>query len=49
MVWDGLEIAIEWVEGVRCEWSGNDPFVVWLVETLVDSGPVQPSVDKVDA
>lgn len=45
----GLQIAVERVEGVRGERSGDHPFMVRFVKALVYSGPVQPAVDKVDA
>lgn len=48
VVWNRLRKAIEWVEGVRCEWRWHNPFVVWLVESLVDQRVVQTAVDQVD-
>jgi len=49
VVWDALGEAVEWVEGVRCVRRWHDPFVVRLVETLVDHWMVQAAVDPVDA
>jgi hypothetical protein len=44
-----LEIAVDWVECVGGERGGYNPFVVWLVNVLVDEGVVFPSVNPVDA
>lgn len=49
MVGDGLGEAVERVEGVGGKGRGHDPFVVWLVKTLVDERVVQPAMDPVDA
>ncbi|KAH3673462.1 hypothetical protein WICPIJ_009773 [Wickerhamomyces pijperi] len=49
VVWQGLHVAVNRVEGVGGERSRDQPLVVWLVERLVDTWPVQPSVDQVDA
>lgn len=43
-----LREAVERVEGVRGVGCGNDPFVVRLVEGLVQAGVVQAAVDPVD-
>ena len=44
-----LEVAIEWMERVGCERGGYNPFVVWLMNVLVDAGVVLPSVNPVNA
>ena len=31
VIGEGLEVTVEWVECVGCEWGGYDPFVVRLV------------------
>jgi hypothetical protein len=49
MVGDGLEVTIDWVEGVCGEGGGNDPLVVWLVNVLVDAWMVFQSVNPVNA
>ena len=49
VVGEGLEVPIEWVECVGCEGGRYDPFVMWLVEVLVDPGVVLPSVNPVNA
>lgn len=49
MVWNGLRVAIKWVEGVRGEWGWHDPLVVRLVEVFVDERVVKTTVDPVDA
>ena len=46
---EGLEVPVEWVERVGGEGGGYDPFVVWLVNVLVDAGVVFPPVNPVDA
>lgn len=48
VVRDTLRPAIERVEGVRGVRAGHDPFVVRLVQGLVDAGVVQATVDPVD-
>lgn len=49
VVGDGLREAVERVEGVRGEGRGHDPFVVRLVQALVQHLAVQGAVDPVDA
>jgi len=49
MVGEGLEVTVEWVESVCGEGRGHDPFVVWLVDVLVDTWVVFPSVNPVNA
>ena len=48
MVRQRLSIPIHWVERVRCEWGGHQPFVVWFVQCPVNTRPVEPSVDQVN-
>lgn len=48
MVRDRLSEAVDWVEGMRSERGRHDPFVVWLVESLVDTRMVQTAVYPVD-
>jgi len=48
MVWYRLGIAIDRVEGMRGEWSRNEPFVMRFVDSFVDERNVQPTVDPVD-
>lgn len=43
-----LRIAVKRVEGVGCEWSRHDPFVVRLVKSLVDGAVMQTAVNPVD-
>lgn len=33
---------------MRCIWSRHDPFVMWLMETLVDHWVVKSAVNEVD-
>ena len=40
--------AVQGVKGVRGEGTRHDPLVVRLVQSLVDAGVVQPTVDPVD-
>ena len=40
MIRHGLCVAVDWVEGVRGEGSGDDPFVMRLVDVFVDDGDV---------
>ena len=49
VVGKGLEVSVEWVEGVGGKGGGYDPFVVGLVYVLVDGWVVFPSVDPVNA
>ena len=49
VVWQGLEIPVDWVECVGGKRCGYNPFVVWLVDVFVDAGVVFPTVDPVDA
>ena len=44
-----LNEAVEGVEGVAGVRAGHDPFVVTLVQVLVDQGGVQPPVCPVNA
>jgi hypothetical protein len=44
-----LQIAVERVECVRCERSGDDPLVVRLVDMLVECGVVLQPVDPIYA
>ena len=48
VVGQGLEVTVDWVEGMGGEWSADQPLVVRLVQGLVDTRPVQPSVSQVD-
>jgi len=48
VVWDRLCEAIERMESMRREWRGHDPFVVRLVEVLVDAWVMEPSVNPVN-
>ena len=48
VVWQGLGVAIKWVESVTGVWSGDEPFVVWLVNVFVEPWVVCESVDPVD-
>lgn len=48
VVRDTLGPAIQRVECVGGEWTGHDPLVMRLVESLVDERVVQASVDPVD-
>ncbi|CAK9107656.1 Postreplication repair E3 ubiquitin-protein ligase rad18 (RING-type E3 ubiquitin transferase rad18) (UV radiation sensitivity protein 2), partial [Durusdinium trenchii] len=43
-----LHETIDWVEGVRCKWRHDEPFVVPLVAVLVEQRVVQQAVDPVD-
>lgn len=49
VVREGLEVPVNWMERVGGEGSGYDPFVVWLVNVLVDEGVVFQSVYPVNA
>lgn len=49
VVGDGLSKSIKRVEGMRGKRRGHDPFVVRLVQALVDERVMQPAVDPVDA
>ena len=49
MVWEGLEVTVDWVESVCGEGSGHDPLVVWLVDVLVDKRMMFQSVNPVNA
>lgn len=44
-----LSVSVERMEGMRCEWTGHDPFVVRLVEGFVDGFVVQAAVNPVNA
>lgn len=48
VVWNALREAIERVECVRCKWGRHDPFVMWLVQALVDGRMVQSAVNQID-
>lgn len=48
VIWQGLTVTINWVEGMRCKWSCNQPLVMWLMKHLVNTWPVKPSMDQVD-
>lgn len=48
MIRDRLSEAIEWMESMRCEWCGHDPFVVRLVQVSVDHGVMQTAMNPVD-
>lgn len=49
VVWYGLREAIERMERMRRVWRGHDPFMVRLVEALVDERMVEASVYPVYA
>lgn len=49
VVWHALTVTIERVECMRGVWCWHDPFVVRLVESLVDQRMVETSMDPVDA
>ena len=49
VVGEGLEVAVYWVEGVGSEGGRDDPFVVGLVDVLVDEWVVLPPVNPVNA
>lgn len=49
VVWERLGEAIDGVEGMAGVGSGHDPFVVRLVEALVDCWMVKTAVHPVDA
>ena len=44
----GLQVAIEWVEGMTGERRGYYPSMVRLVDTSVQQWMVQPTMDPVD-
>jgi len=48
VVRDALCEAVEWMEGVGCEWRRDNPLMVRLVEVLVDALVVQAAVDPVN-
>src|ERR1700760_4749961 len=43
-----LREAVNWVEGVRRKRRGQDPFVMGLVQSLVNERVVQATVNPVD-
>lgn len=49
VVWHALRPAVKRVEGVAGEGRGQDPFVMRLVEALVDGWDVETAVNPVDA
>lgn len=44
----GLNKAINGVESMGSKWSGNDPFVVRLVEALIKKWVVKTSMGNID-
>lgn len=48
MVRHTLRPAIQWVESMACVRCRHDPFVMWLMQSLVHQRMVQPSVNPVD-
>ena len=48
MVGYALGKPVQWMESVACKGSWHDPFMMALVESLVDQGMVQAPVDPVD-
>lgn len=49
MVGEALAESVHGVESVAGKRRRHDPFVVGLVQVLVDPGVMQPAVDEVDA
>ena len=49
MVGERLEVTVDWMESVCGEGGGYDPFVMWLVDVLVDKGVMLQPVDPVYA
>lgn len=48
VVWQTLHVTINWVESMRGKGGRNDPLVMRLVQALVHSRRMQPTVDAVD-
>lgn len=48
MVWHTLCEAIQWMESMACVKGRHDPFVMGLMECLVNFWVVQASVDPAD-
>ena len=48
MVWNTLRKSINWVEGVTSKWGGHNPFVMRLVDGLVDALVMKPAVNEVN-
>jgi len=48
MVWKTLRKSIDGVEGMTSEWGGHNPFVMGLVDGLVDALVMKSAVNEVD-
>ncbi len=44
-----LDPPVQWMERMACIWGWHDPFVMRLMERLVDHGMMQTPVDPIDA
>jgi len=49
VVGERLEVTVDGVESICGEGGGYDPFVVWLVDVLVDKGVMFQPVNPVNA
>jgi len=48
MVWKALRKSINRVEGVASKWGGHNPFVMRLVDGLVDTLVMKSAVNEVN-
>lgn len=49
VVGHGLHPAVDGVECYGCVGSGHDPFVMWLMQSLVDKRMMKSAMNEVDA
>lgn len=43
-----MEVTVNWMESMGSVWSGDQPFVMRLVQGPVNTRPVQPSMQQID-
>jgi hypothetical protein len=48
VIWDRLREPVYWVKCMRRVWCWHNPFVMWLVQTLVERWMMQAAMDPVD-
>jgi len=49
VVWNGLGVTVDWVEGMRSIRCRNDPLVMRFVEHLIEKRKMEPSMDPVNS
>lgn len=48
MIRNGLRVTVDGVEGMRSEWSWDNPFMMGFVNVFVEEWNMEPSMNPVD-